>query len=48
MWFETVKADQFGNIAAGTVHHIAFRAANDEEQLHWRSQLVDLGLHVTR
>ena len=38
---------QFGNIAAGTVHHIAFRAANDEEQLQWRKQLVDLGLHVT-
>ena len=38
---------QFGNIAAGTVHHIAFRAANKEEQLQWRNQLVDLGLHVT-
>ena len=38
---------QFGNIAAGTVHHIAFRAANDEEQLQWRKQLVDLGLQVT-
>jgi glyoxalase family protein len=38
---------QFGEIAAGTVHHIAFRAANEEEQLLWRRQLVDLGLHVT-
>ncbi len=38
---------QFGNIAAGTVHHIAFRAANDEEQLQWRKQIVDLGLQVT-
>lgn len=38
---------QFGKIAAGTVHHIAFRAANEEEQLLWRKQLVDLGLHVT-
>src|ERR1043166_1469225 len=38
---------QFGKIAAGTVHHIAFRAANEEEQLLWRRQLVDLGLHVT-
>jgi glyoxalase family protein len=37
----------FGNIAAGTVHHIAFRAANDEEQLHWRTLLVELGLNVT-
>ena len=38
---------QFGNIAAGTVHHIAFRAANDEEQLQWRKQLVDLGFGPT-
>jgi glyoxalase family protein len=37
----------FGNIAAGTVHHIAFRAANDEEQLHWRALLAELGLGVT-
>lgn len=37
----------FGNIAAGTVHHIAFRAANDDEQLHWREKLVDLGFGVT-
>jgi glyoxalase family protein len=38
---------QFGNISAGTVHHIAFRCANEEEQLHWREKLVDLGLQVT-
>jgi glyoxalase family protein len=37
---------QFGNISAGTVHHIAFRCANEEE-LHWREKLVDLGLQVT-
>jgi glyoxalase family protein len=37
----------FGKIAAGTIHHIAFRAANEEEQLRWRSKLVDLGLGVT-
>ncbi len=38
---------QFGVNSAGTVHHIAFRCANENEQLHWRNQLVDLGLHVT-
>jgi glyoxalase family protein len=38
---------QSGVNSAGTVHHIAFRCANEEEQLHWRNQLVDLGLHVT-
>lgn len=37
----------FGNIAAGTVHHIAFRAADDEEQLHWRAAVEELGLRVT-
>jgi glyoxalase family protein len=29
------------------VHHIAFRAADDEEQLHFREQLVARGLNVT-
>jgi glyoxalase family protein len=38
---------QFGVNSAGTVHHIAFRCANDKEQLRWREQLLDLGLHVT-
>jgi glyoxalase family protein len=42
------RADgQFGENSAGTVHHIAFRCANEEEQLQWRKQLVDLGLYVT-
>jgi glyoxalase family protein len=39
--------DPIGHIAVGTVHHIAFRVANDEEQLRWREKLVDLGLTVT-
>jgi glyoxalase family protein len=38
---------QFGINSAGTVHHIAFRCADDKEQLRWREQIVDLGLHVT-
>jgi glyoxalase family protein len=38
---------KFGVNSAGTVHHIAFRCANEEEQLQWRDKLVDLGLHVT-
>ena len=37
----------FGRIAAGTVHHIAFRAATEEEQLHWRLKLTETGLDVT-
>lgn len=37
----------FGVNSAGTVHHIAFRCANDDEQSHWRALLLDRGLHVT-
>ena len=37
----------FGQIAIGTVHHIAFRAADDDEQLKMREQLVARGLNVT-
>jgi glyoxalase family protein len=36
-----------GAIAAGSVHHIAFRAKNDVEQLQWREHLVELGYNVT-
>ena len=36
-----------GNVAAGSVHHIAFRARDDAEQLHWREHLVELGYNVT-
>lgn len=39
--------DPPGHIAAGTVHHIAFRTPNDEEQLRWRETLVDLGFAVS-
>ena len=37
----------FGQIAPGTVHHIAFRASDNEEQLHWRALVEELGLPVT-
>ena len=36
-----------GWVAAGSVHHIAFRARDDAEQQAWREQLVDLGYDVT-
>jgi glyoxalase family protein len=39
--------DPPGHIAAGTVHHIAFRTPNDEEQLEWRETLSDLGFAVS-
>lgn len=36
-----------GRVAAGSVHHIAFRARDDAEQLQWRKHLVSLGYNVT-
>jgi len=36
-----------GRVAAGSVHHIAFRAKDDVEQLQWRERLVDLDYNVT-
>jgi Lactoylglutathione lyase and related lyases len=36
-----------GRVAAGSVHHIAFRAKDEAEQLKWREHLVDLGYNVT-
>ena len=33
--------------AAGTVHHIAFRAPDGATQLRWREELVEAGLQVT-
>jgi glyoxalase family protein len=36
-----------GRIAAGSVHHIAFRARDDAEQQQWRKHLVALGYNVT-
>jgi glyoxalase family protein len=37
----------FGLVAVGSVHHIAFRMANDEEQLRVREKIVERGLNVT-
>ena len=36
-----------GLVAVGTVHHVAWRTPNDEEQLAWRDELDALGYDVT-
>jgi glyoxalase family protein len=36
-----------GGMGAGVVHHIAWRAADDAQQLAWRRELVERGLEVT-
>jgi catechol 2,3-dioxygenase-like lactoylglutathione lyase family enzyme len=38
---------QRGRQGAGTVHHIAWRTASDQEQLAWRADLAAAGLNVT-
>jgi glyoxalase family protein len=37
-----------GKPSAGTVHHIAWRVANEAEQSQWRAKLVEAGFGVTR
>jgi len=36
-----------GRVAVGTVHHVAWRTATNEEQEHWRSKLTKLDYDVT-
>ena len=38
---------EYGELGGGVVHHIAFRAASDEQQSQWRSDLVERGYRVT-
>src|SRR5204862_2764072 len=42
-----VPDGSLGRVAAGSVHHIAFRARDDEEQRNWRHHLIELGYNVT-
>jgi glyoxalase family protein len=37
----------YGRIAVGSVHHVAFRIAGDDEQLRWRDEALAQGLQVT-
>jgi Lactoylglutathione lyase and related lyases len=36
-----------GHIAIGSVHHIAFRVPNDEQQIGWREKLISEGYQVS-
>ncbi|MGH2406221.1 MAG: ring-cleaving dioxygenase [bacterium] len=36
-----------GQIAAGTVHHVAWRTPDDAQQLAWRQRIRELGIGVT-
>ena len=39
--------DQPGRLAAGSVHHIAFRVRDDDQQSAWRQKLLGLGYDVS-
>ncbi|MTD58658.1 ring-cleaving dioxygenase [Amycolatopsis pithecellobii] len=36
-----------GLVSVGTVHHVAWRAPDEQTQLSWRGELVDRGVEVT-
>jgi glyoxalase family protein len=37
----------WGRLGAGTIHHIAFRATDDDDQVQWSRRLADSGLQAT-
>ncbi len=41
------STDGHGRVAAGTVHHVAFRVEDENRQLAWRETLVAAGQQVT-
>jgi glyoxalase family protein len=44
---DLVGSDVRAMQGVGTVHHVAFRTRNDEEQLEWQDRVRAAGLHVT-
>ena len=46
---DIVRSDErvIARSGAGTIHHVAFRAEDDEVQLEWREKLASAGLSVT-
>jgi glyoxalase family protein len=42
-----VPGESIGNVAGGSVHHVAFRAKDDEEQMMFREILADKGYNIT-
>ncbi len=42
------SANEWNRGGRGTVHHIAFRARDDDEQRAWRERLLEAGLQVTQ
>lgn len=42
-----IQPIEYGAGGSGTVHHIAWRAKDDEDHAAWRNKLAALGFHVT-
>lgn len=42
-----LKDEKLGHVANGTVHHVAFRVANDEILMHFREKIVAAGFNIT-
>ncbi len=42
-----LKEEKHGHVANGTVHHVAFRVANDEALMHFRDKVAAAGLSIT-
>ncbi len=42
-----IQKTTIGRMGRGTVHHVAFRAENEEEQRQWREALLQAGLRPT-
>lgn len=42
-----LPSEKRGLVAGGSVHHVAFRVSNEEEQLHFQEKIAALGLNVT-
>ncbi|MEM1075339.1 MAG: ring-cleaving dioxygenase [Pseudomonadota bacterium] len=40
-------APSIGRQGAGSIHHVAFRARDDQDQLDWRERLLSAGMEVT-
>lgn len=38
---------EFGHVAGGSVHHVAFRVADQPTLMHFRSIIAERGLHIT-
>src|SRR5690606_1644559 len=42
-----VQGEGIGHVAGGSVHHVAFRVANDEILMQFRDKIIDAGLQIT-